>query len=378
MRIAIDARYLGEEFSGIGVYSQNLVEALAREETTHEFVVFVHKDFHDKLDVGDNFEVVSERARPVSIRTVATMQDAFRRHDIDLLHSLFPLVPFAWRKKLLLHVHDLQPLLDPDFTGNRSPWLRFLYDSFYQFSYPAALRHADYIASDSFATKASIRRLLPECGEKTLVVYGGVPAEAREVPSEDFINQTRKKYDLPQRFIFYIGSTRPNKNLLNMLEAFEDYTRKKPEDEDLIWVMVVNQDRFFEPIFARIRERGLLGRVRILEQISEAEKVAFYRMASLLYFVTKFEGFGLPVLEAQAQSLPVLASTHSALPEVAGRAAILVDADEPDEITAGLERFFSDPDLRTKMIETGLENVKRFTWQKTAKDVLAMYDHLFT
>lgn len=378
MRIAIDARYLGADFTGIGVYSRHLIEALAREESAHEFIVFVHSQYKGTLEVGDNFDVVTDHARPVSLRTVTTLQSAFRRYGIDLLHSLFPLVPLGWNGRLLVHVHDLQPLLDPDFTGHRRRWLKFLYDMFYRVSYPAAMRMADYIACDSFATKETIAKVLPDCGTKAMVVHGGVSPECLEEPDEELLERTREKYDLPKRFIFYLGSTRPNKNLAGMLDAFEAFILRHPEHDDLVWVMVVNPDRFFDPILTAIRERGLLGRVRIHEQVNENEKRAFFRLATLLYFVTKFEGFGLPVLEAQAQGLPVLTSTHGALPEVAGSAAILVDPDDVDSMVGGLETFFADPGLKTKMVERGRENVKRFTWQKTAKEVLAMYDHLFT
>jgi len=98
----------------------------------------------------------------------------------------------------------------------------------------------------------------------------------------------------------------------------------------------------------------------------------------LLYFVTKFEGFGLPVLEAQAQGLPVLASTHGALPEIAGKAAILCDPDDVDSIVEGLARYFNDPALRDRMISAGYENLKRFSWEKAAQEVLNMYNHLLS
>jgi len=141
--------------------------------------------------------------------------------------------------------------------------------------------------------------------------------------------------------------------------------------------LVVKPDRFFDPFFAKVRERGLLSRVRIYNQVSEVERRVFYHLATLLYFVTKFEGFGLPVLEAHASGLPVLASTHGALPEIAGRAAILADPDDKDSIIEGLALFFSKPELRDVLVQLGYENVKRFSWKKTAREILNVYQHLF-
>jgi glycosyltransferase involved in cell wall biosynthesis len=376
VRIAIDARYLGAEFTGIGVYSRHLLESLSRLDHENEYLVVTHASYRGALELADNFEVVTDSSRPVSLRTLCTMQRALAPFEADVLHSLFPLAPLLWRKKLVVMAYDLQPLLDPQFTGMRHPVLRSLYDLFYRFSYPACLRKADYVISTSYATKQDIKMLFPDVAEKVLVVHGGIAPEEISRPSPEEIERVREKYDLPRRFLFYLGSTRPNKNLMRMLEAFEEFSRRHPEHHDLHWVMVVSQDRFFDPVFARIRERNLLGRVRIHEQVSEAEKAVFFSQAELLYYVTKWEGFGLPVLEAQGIGLPVLASTHASLPEVCGTAALMADPDDTDSIVEALEKFYADPGLRRVMIERGLENVKRFNWDKVAREVLALYTHL--
>lgn len=378
MRIAIDARYLSADFSGIGIYSKNQLEAISREDQSNEYTVFVHSSFRGQLALGPNFEVVHDPARPVSLRTVSTLQTTVSQYGVDLLHSYYPLVPLLWNKKLAVTVHDLQPLLDPEFTGQRRRLTRSLYDLFYHVTYPAALRKSNCLVSVSYATKEYLTSLFPELSDKILVVHEGVSPESYQQPTEEQIERVREKYDIPDRFIFYIGSTRPNKNLSAMLDAFEQFLERNPEQEDLYWVMVLNSDRFFDPLFARIRERGLLRRIHIHEQVSEAEKRVFYHLATLLYFVTKFEGFGLPVLEAQAMGLPVLASTHGALPEIAGQAAILCDPFDTEAVVEGLELFFHDPDLGDRMITAGKENVKRFTWQKAAKEIVDMYNHVLS
>ncbi|MBX7244840.1 MAG: glycosyltransferase family 4 protein [Candidatus Sumerlaeaceae bacterium] len=376
MRIAIDARYMRGEFSGIGVYSENLIEALGKEDRENEYVVFVHSSYRGDPNLAENFELVKDPARPVSLRTIGTFQRAIKSYNVDVLHSLFPLVPMFWQGKTVATVYDLQALLDPEFTGGRRAWKRAAYDAFYRFAYPATFRKADYIISSSLATKHQIAAYFPDVADKILVVHGGVDAESFGTPLPIEIDRVQERYDLPARFLFYIGSTRPNKNLMMMLDAFEEFLRLHPEQDDLHWVLVLNPDRFFDAFFAKVREKNLLRRVQIHQQVSESEKRVFYHKAEMLYFVTKFEGFGLPVLEAQAQGLPVMASTHAALPEVAGSAALLCDPDERDSIVGGLEKFYTDPSLREKMIEAGRINVKRFTWSKVAKEVINLYNHL--
>jgi glycosyltransferase involved in cell wall biosynthesis len=376
MRIAIDARYIQAEFTGIGIYSEGLLQALSRQDTQNEFIVFVHSSFRGDLALGENFEIIPDDSRPVSLRTIGSLGLTLRRYGVETLHSLFPLIPLTWKGYVLQTVHDLQPLLDPAFSSRRGTLKKAAYDLFYRFSYPACMRKADYIIADSYATMDHITEVFPDVRRKILVINGGVTAEAFRVPSEDEIARVRQKYDIPKKFLFYLGSTRPNKNLPMMLDAFEAFINEHPEQDDLYLVLVVRADRFFEPLFAQIRERGLLRRIHIHEQISQSEKTVFYRLATLLYFATKFEGFGMPLLEAQAAGLPVLASTHAALPEIAGSTAILCDPGDLSSIVRGLTQFFTEPGLPARMVEAGLQNVQRFSWDRAAKEVLDMYNHL--
>lgn len=378
MRIAIDARYLKADFSGIGAYSENLLEALAKADAENEYVVIVHSSYRGELVLGENFEVVEDDALPVSMRTMLTLQSLVRRHGADALHSLFPMAPLAWRGKLLVTVHDLQPLLDPEFTGMRPRPQRLLYDLFYRYCYPASMKKADFLICDSYATKRYLVRLFPQFADKILVVHAAIGKDALILPAAEEIDRVRQKYSIPERFLFYLGSTRPNKNLHMMLDAFEDFIRRHPEQDDLHWVLVVKTDRFFDPLFARIREKNLLRRVHIHEQIGEMERNVFYHLAEMLLFVTKFEGFGLPILEAQAQGLPVLTSTHSSLPEIAGNSAILADPDDVESIVDGLESFYAKPEEKKRLIEAGKENLKRFSWAKAAKEITDMYNHLLS
>lgn len=376
MRIAFDARYLRSEYSGIGVYTEGLLQSLGRLDHSNEYFVFVHSSFRGDLGLPDNFELIEEPAPPVSVRTLASLHREAERIGADVYFSSFPLAPILWRRKLAVTVHDLQPLTDPDFTSLRPPLKRLGYDWFYRIFYPWCIRKADCLVVNSYTTRETIRQFLPDAAGKALVVHPGVPEEVRQVPTDEQIEQVRQRFDIPERFLFYLGSTRPNKNLPMMLDAFEEFVRRHPEHDDLKWVMVLKPDRFFDPLFARIRDRGMLRRVHIHEQITELEKRVFYRLATLVYFVTKHEGFGLPVLEAQAQGVPALISTHGALPEVAGDGALQCNPDDRDSIVAGLEEFFSTPELRTRLVEAGYRNLNRFSWERSGREVLDMFNHV--
>jgi len=377
MRIVIDARYLTGEYSGIAQFSEDFLTHLAAEDNLNEYVVYVHPNYRRELPLGGNFTVKSFNARPVSLATLFQFGAVVRREKPDLLHSLFPLTPFFYRGPLLVTIYDLQALLVPEFTGRR-PWLiHKAYDLFYWWTYPTAVRRARYIVTTSEATRKDIERIFPRHADRAIVVHPGIDADELAQCPPDLLEQTRRHHGLPERYLLYIGSTRPNKNLPVMLRAYAQALGDYPELGDISLVLVVSPDRFFADCRKLIRTLKISERVQIHRNISEEEKKAFYHGSRALYQVTKYEGFGLPLLEAQACSVPVLAANHAALPEVAGDSALFVDPDDPRAITEGLLRILTEEPLRRDLIEKGQRNLKRFRWEKTIKTVTQIYNHLF-
>jgi len=377
MRIVADARYLNGEYSGIAQYSEDFLTHLAAEDTHNEYVVYVHPNYKRELPLGENFTVKSFNAQPVSFATLFQFGAVVRHEKPNLLHSLFPLTPLFYRGPLLVTVHDLQALLVPEFTGHR-PWLiRKAYDLFYWWTYPMTIRRARYLVSVSEATRKDIAHVFPRHADRVIVVHEGIDADRFTQCSPDLLAQTRKHYGLPERYLLYIGSTRPNKNLPTMLRAYAQALRDYPAISDVSLVLVVAPDRFFAECRKLIRTLKISEHVQIHRNINDEERKAFYHGSRALYLVTKFEGFGLPLLEAQACSIPVLAANHAALPEVGGDSALFADPDDPRAIAEGLMRILTDESLRRTLIEKGRHNLKRFRWEKTTKTIVQIYDHLF-
>jgi len=377
MRIVIDARYLTGEYSGIAEYSEDFLTRLAAEDKQTEYIVYVHPNYKRPLPLGENFTLKSFNARPVSLATLVRFGAVVRSEKSDLLHSLFPLTPLFYRGPLLVTIYDLQALLVPEFTGRR-PWpIRKAYDLFYWWTYPTTIRRARYIVTTSEATRQDIARVFPRHADRAIVVHPGVDADAFAQCSPDLVEQARRHFHLPEKYLLYIGSTRPNKNLPTMLRAYAQAVRDHPAMGDVSLVLVVTPDRFFADCRRLISALKLTERVQIHRNISDDEKKAFYHGSRALYLVTKFEGFGLPLLEAQACSVPVLAGNHAALPEVGGDSAIFVDPDNPQAIAQGLLRILTDELLRSDLVEKGRRNLQRFRWQKTIQTTLQIYNHLF-
>ena len=375
--IGIDARYLDGGYSGIGNYSENLLQHLAQLESEKKFVVFVHSKFDRRLQLGPNFKVLHYPARPVSMKTLFDFSRVLKREGVELLHSLFPLAPVFYRGKRLVTVHDLQPFDDPEFTGRRSWILKKGYDYFYRVTYPAAIRRASWVVAVSNATRDALVRHFPEVEGKIIVVHEGLEASYLEPLKDPTIQLVLGRYALPEKYVLYVGSTRPNKNIPNMIRAFIAYCQREGAMGDLHFVMVLTKDRFFADAEKLIKRSGMESRFVFFERVTEEEKRVFYSRALALMFVTKTEGFGLPLLEAQASGTPVLAANHGALPEVAGGSAVLVNPDNPQTIASAMQRILEDEELRQRLIQAGHDNVKRFSWKTAAKRIHEIYSLLF-
>jgi glycosyltransferase involved in cell wall biosynthesis len=378
MRIAIDARYLNESFSGLGQYSENLLEHLAQVDQRNEYFVFVHSSFDRRLRLADNFHVIPYPGRPVSLRTLLSFGRRAARLKCDFLHSLSPAAPVLGIRQKILTVHDLQPYaFEEDAPAQRLSLGRRLERMFYRLTFPHFVRDATWLVAVSHATKARLSVLFPEAAQKTIVVHSGVEDVYFQPPEATITQMVWKKLNLPQQYILYVGSARPNKNLPTMLRVFARCLREDPEEFGHLQFLLALGTDFRSPECKRaIAELCLQDNVRILGPITEEEKRVLYHRALLLFSVTRGEGFGLPIVEAQASGVPVLAGDDAAVPEVTGGTALLADPDDEDQIALHLRRLVADENLRNSLAMAGRVNVERFSWLTTARKTLEIYELL--
>jgi glycosyltransferase involved in cell wall biosynthesis len=376
MRIVIDARYLTREYSGIRMFSERLLEHLALQDQSNEYFCLVQPDYSRPIALGENFHLIRYKAKPLSLKTIFSLHRVVRDLKPDFFHTLFPLMPVFFKGKLLVNVHDLQPLVMKEWSGHRILPLKKIYDLFYWWIYPHTFHKASWIIAVSQATKDALSEIMPELAEKTIVIHSGIEPDTGELQNENIMETIRQRYDIPPRYILYVGSTRPNKNIPAMLEAFARLKDIDPGLTDVVFVLVLTKDRFLADIKRVIRERRIGSSVRILEPVGQEEKQALYHNAQLLFFATKFEGFGFPLLEAQTYGAPVVAANCHALPEVAGDSAYLVDPDDNEALTHALKEVITNQTLREDLISKGKQNILKFSWERTASQVLEIYQHL--
>jgi glycosyltransferase involved in cell wall biosynthesis len=375
MRIAIDARYLCGTYSGIAKYSEHLLAQLSAQDTENEYVVYIRPGYQRRLRVGDNFKTVYVKAPPLSIRTLVRFGKRVKADGCDFLHSLAPIAPVVSSPQTILTLHDLQPM-EPlaEIADDKSRLVQYASGVFYRFTLPRCVHDATWIICVSHATRDALVQLFPELQSKAIVVYSGVDESFRQRPETTIIQMVNKKLDLPQRYVFYVGSDRPNKNLSGMLRAFARMNEERGDEIGrLHFLLALGHDAESSRVMDMAKQLGIQEHIRVLGPLTEAEKHVLYHKALALFSVTRSEGFGLTVVEAQATGLPVLAGNDGATPEVTGDSALLVDPDDEEQISRGLARLILDEALAGELAEAGQQNVKRFNWEKTAERVYDIY-----
>ncbi|MCL4858961.1 MAG: glycosyltransferase family 4 protein [Caldilineaceae bacterium] len=227
---------------------------------------------------------------------------------------------------------------------------------------------ATQLIAVSQATATDLARFYATPRHKVAVIHEAGPGPARV--SETDVTQTLARHGITRPYLLYVGSIQPRKNLVRLLDAYAQASGRGGLHCDL--VLVGGGGWLADPIYAHARKLAVRDRIHLLGYTADDDLPALYRGAQGFCFPSLFEGFGLPVLEAQSYGTPVMTATNSSLPEIAGDAAILVDPTDVDAIADAMLRLSQDESLRQRLIAAGHENVKRFSWRKAAQETLAV------
>lgn len=368
---AIDYSPAYEQGGGIGRYTRELVAALARHDTETPYRLFVTGVRRKLLPPlpGANFVW---RTTPISPRWLARVWGRARvplpvetfTGAVRLYHATdFVLPPTLPTTRTLLTVHDLSFVRVPE---SAQPSLKRYLDAVV----PRSVRRADHVLADSQATKDDLIALYGTPPEKITVLLSGVDARFRRADDPG----VRAKYGIhPRPYLFAVGTVQPRKNYRRLIQAL---ARLRAQGHDIGLVIAGGRGWLEDPIYAAIGEAGMTDFVHFIGFADDADLPALYSGAAACALPSLYEGFGLPVLEAMACGTPVLTSNVSSLPEVAGDAALTVNPTDLDAITAGLARLLNDMTLRETLVARGLQQAARFTWERAARTLMAIYSEV--
>ncbi len=362
MRIGIDARLVHYIRGGISNYILRLLPALAALDDENEYLVLHSRKSPPPFSQA-NFRPVPCWTPPHNRweRRALSLELIPRR--LDLLHAP-DFIPPAWGyRRVVITVHDLTFLYYPQFLTAAS---RRHYNRQIQW----AVRRADHILADSHATRADLMAVLGVPEEKITVVHLAADPAFRPLSAAEIV-AVLSRYRLAPGYLLSVGTLEPRKNLPGLLQAYRLLLDERVTDAPL--VLVGGKGWLYETIFAQVDALRLRDRVRFLHDVPDADLPALYNGAAVMATASFYEGFGLPPLEAMACGTPVVVAERASLPEVVGEAGLLVNPNEPDDIAHGLARVLSDGALRAQMRTLGLAQAARFSWERTARETLAVY-----
>jgi glycosyltransferase involved in cell wall biosynthesis len=376
MRIGIDIRNIGKQRTGDETVFLNLVKNLALLDEKNAYFLFTDileknklAEIKKKLGIESklNFQIISLKAANKFIWNLWTLPNYLRTNPLDIYQTQYILPFFITKKiKLITLIHDI--------SFNFYPSLIKWADLFFlKILIPLSLKRADKILTVSEFTKKEIVDYYSINPEKIAVVHnsGGEDLNS-EVSAEELLN-IKEKYHLPEKFILYLGTMQPRKNLPVLLEVLSKL-------KNAGWKLVLagkrndyNQD---PKIDLFIRKFSLEKEVIFTGFISEKEKTAFFKLARIFCLPSLYEGFGIPVLEAMRMGTPAVVSDIPSHHEVAGTAVLFFSPQDADDLKAEIVKIDENADLREQLIQDARTRARIFSWKKTAEKTLEIYQKL--
>jgi glycosyltransferase involved in cell wall biosynthesis len=364
MRIIIDGNTLENRKAGIGHYTYNLI---------HELADVLGES--DKLFVGIRQKLLDKNVELgiKRVPVIKTTERSFSKYmpfsphwmrGFDIYHQP-NYVPHAFHGKVVTTIHDMSHRVYPHYHPRRRVLLLRAFEN--------RLRKADRIITDSQHARGEIVELLRIPEDRVRVIYLGASLEYRPL----YMSQVKRKelqikYNLPERFLLYVGTIEPRKNLERLIEAYYLYKGEEPNSE-LKLVLAGGKGWLYEGILTRVQELHLEKDIVFTGYVDGEDLPFLYNMAVAFIYPSLYEGFGLPPLEAMSCGTPVISSNTSSIPEVVGEAGILVDPYQVNDLAAAIYKVAGSVSLQNELSQKGLERAQLFSWKKCAEETLQVY-----
>lgn len=290
---------------------------------------------------------------------------ALRQAKIDLLHALAFVAPLAVPCPFVVTVYDLSFIRYPEAFR---PFNRWYLRTFTERS----VTRAKALITISESTRQDVIKLLGAPAERVHTIYCGVDEDFRPLPAAE-VAAFRAVKGLPEQFVLFLGTLEPRKNVTGLIEAYAHWRKQEPQAPLL--VIAGGKGWYYQDIFKLVESLNLTTAIHFTDYIPQPELSLWYNAASLFVYPSHFEGFGLPVLEAMACGTPVITSTVSSLPEVAGTdgTAVLVNPADTAGLAEAMQRVMADAELRRDMAARSLARAASFGWEKTARETVGVY-----
>ena len=358
--------------AGISHYQQRLLEALGRMGKGWQMTALVHERRWQPPPGLRSYMCPGLTARPVGRILWEQLWQPWvlRRLGAHVYHGLAFAGPL-WSAHIpqVITVHDLSFVRFPETLPSwKARYLRWITSR--------SVRNAQRVIAVSEHTRQDLLRWLALPSAKVVTVHNGVDPHFRPLPARE-VGAWRAARGMPEQFILYVGTLQPRKNLETLLRAYATWRRQAPREvREIPLILAGARGWYTRQLFRLVERLDLTSWVRFPGYVPRAELPYWYNAATLFVYPSRFEGFGLPVLEAMACGTPVVVARASSLPEVVGEAGVLVAPDDVSGWVAAIQQVLADAEWRHYLGALARQRAALFSWERTARRTLAVYSEV--
>ena len=374
LTIGYDAKRAVSNGTGLGNYCRTLLNDLGTIDTTDSFRLYVpdlgRDDLRSQLDMPRNMSFVTPANKLVkplrSLWRIKGIVNDLKRDGVDIYHGLTGELPLGLSEagiKSVVTIHDLIFMRHPEYY---SP----IDVAIYKWKFRNAIRQANRIIAISECTRRDIMELGEIDDSRIDVVYQSCDTRFRQQVSPEQKQDVRVRYSLPKRYVLFVGTIEERKNALLAAQALPYLS------DEIHLVLVGRQTAYAKTITSFARQNGLANRIHMLSGVPTSDLYAIYQQAECFVYPSRYEGFGIPVIEAIQSRLPVIACTGSCLEEAGGPDNVYVDPDEPQEMAMAIKSITDNPDAARQIVTRSLDYIRRFENGNVAQEMLNVYRSL--
>ena len=374
LTIGYDAKRAVSNGTGLGNYCRTLLNDLGTIDTTDSFRLYVpdlgRDDLRSQLDMPRNMSFVTPANKLVkplrSLWRIKGIVNDLKRDGVDIYHGLTGELPLGLSEagiKSVVTIHDLIFMRCPEYYNPVDV-------AIYKWKFRNTCKQADRIIAISECTRRDIMELGEIDDSRIHVVYQSCDTRFRLQVSPEQKQDVRARYSLPKRYVLFVGTIEERKNALLAAQALPYLS------DEIHLVLVGRQTAYAKTITSFARQNGLANRIHMLSGVPTSDLYAIYQQAECFVYPSRYEGFGIPVIEAIQSRLPVIACTGSCLEEAGGPDNVYVDPDEPQEMAMAIKSITDNPDAARQIVTRSLDYIRRFENGNVAQEMLNVYRSL--
>ena len=366
MKIAFDAKRFFHNTSGLGNYSRDLIRILAKYYPENQYLL-LHKNKSERgSDILENSNVTFvETSKGAMSRQFKMGKDA-QKQNADIFHGLSGELPLKWDQKPIKKIVTIHDLIFVRYPQHYS----FFDRKIHLWKFKKAANTANKIIAISEQTKKDIIQYLKVPESKIEVIYQGCHKSFKEQQSEEFVQETKQKFNLPERFILNVGTIEERKNLLNIVKAIKD--------TEIPLVVVGRKTKYYQKIANFIQKNKMEKQVHFLEGVSMDELAVIYKLADIFVYPSFFEGFGIPVIEALFSKTVTITSNTSCLPEAGGPDSVYINPENHLDIQAKIKFLWDSESERKRRSDKGFDFVQKFNDEPIAHQLMNLYQKIIS